>query len=39
MDTLELVCLTALVAAVAWSRVYLGYHDLPQVCAGMYEQH
>lgn len=35
VDTLEFVCLTALVAAVAWSRVYLGYHDLSQVCAGL----
>ena len=34
MDALEFLLLTACVAAVAWSRIYLGYHDGYQVCAG-----
>ena len=31
---LEAVCLTCLAAAVAYSRVYLGYHSWAQVVAG-----
>ena len=34
LDALEFVVLTSCVAAVAWSRIYLGYHDGSQVCAG-----
>lgn len=35
LDSLELVWYTAATAGVAWSRMYLGYHDLQQVSAGL----
>ena len=34
LPLLEAVCLTSLMAAVAYSRVYLGYHSWAQVVAG-----
>ena len=34
LPLLEAVCLTSLAAAVAYSRVYLGYHSWTQVVAG-----
>lgn len=34
LPLLEAVCLTSLAAAVAYSRVYLGYHSWAQVVAG-----
>ena len=34
LPLLEVVCLTSLAAAVAYSRVYLGYHSWAQVVAG-----
>lgn len=34
-DTIELILLCMLTFSVPWSRVYLGYHDTQQVCAGM----